>query len=101
MLGVVGIHVGSSALATNSFALIMVLEILSRYSVPAFFFVSGYGLFLADKAYFQELIKGNASAQDTFSYTVFIKKRLRGAALPYVFWSLAYTLYYYFTFPQC
>lgn len=47
MLGVIGIHVGSFVLEApypNSF-LYMLLEILSRYSVPAFFFISGYGLF--------------------------------------------------------
>ena len=47
MLGVIGIHVGSFVLEApqpNSF-LYMLLEILSRYSVPSFFFISGYGLF--------------------------------------------------------
>ena len=42
MLGVIGIHVGSYALQ-NPFVnleLISVLEILSRFGVPAFFFLS-------------------------------------------------------------
>lgn len=41
MLGVIGIHVGSFVLEApypNSF-LYMLLEILSRYSVPAFFYL--------------------------------------------------------------
>ena len=46
MLGVLGIHTGSLALmcASPNPHLYMLLEILSRYSVPAFFFISGYGL---------------------------------------------------------
>ena len=41
MLGVIGIHVGSAALSnpTPNLALIGLLEILSRFSVPAFFFL--------------------------------------------------------------
>lgn len=47
MLGVLGIHTGSLVLMSVSpnQHLYMLFEILSRYSVPAFFFVSGYGLF--------------------------------------------------------
>ena len=47
MLGVLGIHTGSLVLMSVSpnQHLCMLFEILSRYSVPAFFFVSGYGLF--------------------------------------------------------
>ena len=41
MLGVIGIHIGSLALAPNNFTLYLLLEILSRYSVPSFFFISG------------------------------------------------------------
>ncbi len=44
MLGVIGIHVGSYALQ-NPFVnlqLISVLEILSRFAVPAFFFLSAF-----------------------------------------------------------
>lgn len=36
MLGVIGIHIGSLALAPNNFTLYLLLEILSRYSVPSF-----------------------------------------------------------------
>ena len=52
MLGVIGIHVGSAALSnpTPNLALIGLLEILSRFSVPAFFFLSAFGMFCAKKA---------------------------------------------------
>ena len=47
MLGVIGIHVGSVAIAnpTPNLWLVAVLEILSRFSVPAFFFLSAFGMF--------------------------------------------------------
>ena len=47
MLGVIGIHVGSVALAnpTPNLPLVALLEILSRFSVPAFFFLSAFGMF--------------------------------------------------------
>ena len=86
MLGVIGIHIGSLALAPNSFTLYLLLEILSRYSVPSFFFISGYGLACTDKG----LLAGSA-----LNYIDFMKKRLRGAGLPYVSWSLFYMLYFW------
>lgn len=90
MLGVIGIHIGSLALAPNSFTLYMLLEILSRYSVPSFFFISGYGLACTDKG----LLGGSA-----LNYIDFMKKRLRGAGLPYVSWSLFYMLYFWLILP--
>lgn len=47
MLGVLGIHTGSLVLMSVSpnQHLYMLFEILSRYSVPAFFFVSGTACF--------------------------------------------------------
>lgn len=90
MLGVVGIHIGSLALAPNSFTLYLLLEILSRYSVPSFFFISGYGLACTDKG----LLAGSA-----LNYIDFMKKRLRGAGLPYVSWSLFYMLYFWLILP--
>ena len=79
MLGVIGIHIGSLALAPNNFTLYLLLEILSRYSVPSFFFISGYGLACTDKG----LLSGSR-----LNYIDFMKKRLRGAGLPYLSWSL-------------
>lgn len=90
MLGVIGIHIGSLALAPNNFTLYLFLEILSRYSVPSFFFISGYGLACTDKG----LLNGSR-----LNYIDFMKKRLRGAGLPYLSWSLFYMLYFWLILP--
>lgn len=90
MLGVIGIHIGSLALAPNNFTLYLLLEILSRYSVPSFFFISGYGLACTDKG----LLSGRR-----LNYIDFMKKRLRGAGLPYLSWSLFYMLYFWLILP--
>lgn len=90
MLGVIGIHIGSLALATNNFTLYLLLEILSRYSVPSFFFISGYGLAFTDKG----LLSGSR-----LNYIDFMKKRLQGAGLPYLSWSLFYMLYFWLILP--
>lgn len=93
LLGVIGIHVGSIAQSTNSFWLYTLLEVLSRYSVPTFFFVSGYGLFCSDKKLLA-LARGE-TATDSFSYLSFIPKRLKSSGLPYVSWSYFYQLYFW------
>lgn len=93
MLGVIGIHVGSISAAANNFSLYMLLEILSRYSVPSFFFVSGYGLFCAEK---KLLAEGTLGKLDYFN---FIKKRFKGAGLPYLAWSLFYNAYFWYICP--
>ena len=90
MLGVIGIHIGSLALVPNNFTLYLLLEILSRYSVPSFFFISGYGLACTDKG----LLSGSR-----LNYIDFMKKRLRGAGLPYLSWSLFYMLYFWLILP--
>ena len=90
MLGVIGIHIGSLALAPNNFTLYLLLEILSRYSVPSFFFISGYGLACTDKG----LLSGSR-----LNYIDFMKKRLRGAGLPYLSWSLFYMIYFRLILP--
>ena len=90
MLGVIGIHIGSLALAPNNFTLYLLLEILSRYSVPSFFFISGYGLACTDKG----LLSGSR-----LNYIDFMKKRLRGAGLPYLSWSLFYMHYFWLILP--
>ena len=90
MLGVIGIHIGSLALAPNNFTIYLLLEILSRYSVPSFFFISGYGLACTDKG----LLSGSR-----LNYIDFMKKRLRGAGLPYLSWSLFYILYFWLILP--
>lgn len=90
MLGVIAIHVGASAAQTNNFTLYMFLEILSRYSIPTFFFISGYGLFVTDKTF----LSGGE-----LDYKSYILKRLKGAGIPYIVWSLLYLLYYYSYLP--
>lgn len=90
MLGVIGIHIGSLALAPNNFTLYLLLEILSRYSVPSFFFISGYGLACTDRGLF---------SGSRLNYIDFMKKRLRGAGLPYLSWSLFYMLYFWLILP--
>lgn len=93
LLGVIGIHVGSLAQPAGNFWLYTLLEVLSRYSVPTFFFVSGYGLFCSDKKLLA-LAKGE-TAPDSFSYLSFIPKRLQSSGLPYVSWSYFYQLYFW------
>lgn len=91
MLGVLGIHTGSLALmcAAPNPHLYMFLEILSRYSVPAFFFISGYGLFCHYKP-------GRA-----LNYREFIKKRFQSSGIPYLSWSLFYMVYFSTVVPGC
>ena len=90
MLGVIGIHIGSLALAPNHFTLYLLLEMLRRSSVPSFYFISGYGLACTDKG----LLSGSR-----LNYIDFMKKRLRGAGLPYLSWSLFYMLYFWLILP--
>lgn len=91
MLGVLGIHTGSLALmcAAPNPHLYMLLEILSRYSVPSFFFISGYGLFCHYKP-------GTA-----LNYREFIKKRFLSSGIPYLSWSLFYMVYFSTVVPGC
>ena len=95
LLGVIAIHVGSIALSCNSFWFYTLLEVLSRYSVPAFFFVSGFGLFGQD-SYLLALAQ-NKITVDSFSYQEFLPKRLKSAGLPYLSWSIFYQLYFWLT----
>lgn len=83
MLGVIGIHVGSVALLSPhpNTVLVAVLEILSRFSVPAFFFLSAFGMF-----YSQPL-------NQPFSYGTYLRRRLRTVLVPYLFWSIFYLAY--------
>lgn len=89
MLGVIAIHAGSSIAvsASPNVHIYMLFEVLSRYSVPAFFFISGYGLFVSYNLY-QKL-----------DYIPYLKKRFKSVGLPYVVWSLLYLLYYQFVTP--
>lgn len=83
MLGVIGIHVGSVAIAnpTPNLWLVAVLEILSRFSVPAFFFLSAFGMFCSQPL------------NQPFSYKDYLRRRLRTVFVPYIAWSLFYMVY--------
>ena len=91
MLGVLGIHTGSLVLMSvlPNQHLYMLFEILSRYSVPAFFFVSGYGLFCHYKP------------GTEINYRQFIKKRFQSSGIPYLSWSLFYMVYFTTVVPGC
>ena len=80
MLGVIAIHVGSVAIVNPSpnLGLVAILEILSRFSVPAFFFLSAFGMF-----YSQPL-------DQPFVYKDYLRRRLRTVFVPYLAWSLFY-----------
>lgn len=86
MLGVVGIHTGAYSLSNPSvnIHLFALLEILTRFSVPIFFFVSAFGLFLS-----QDLT-------GKFNFFDFMTRRARTVLLPYAVWSLFYMLHYTF-----
>lgn len=84
MLGVLGIHTGSYVLGTptpNPHA-IALFEILSRFSVPIFFFVSAFGLFLPK------------AGGRPFSYLTHLLRRGQSVLVPYLAWSLLYMLHY-------
>lgn len=84
MLGVIGIHVGSQYIInTNAnIHLIAVFEILTRFSVPIFFFISAFGLFY------------NLDTSARFNYRQFMKKRFKTVFVPYLFWSFLYISIY-------
>ena len=86
MLGVVGIHTGAYSLSnpTVNIHLFALLEILTRFSVPIFFFVSAFGLFL------------NQDLTRNLDFFDFLKRRARTVLLPYITWSIFYMAHYTF-----
>lgn len=80
MLGVVAIHVGDLVMQSGTpwNWLYLLCEVLSRYSVPTFFFISGYGLFYSHPL------------EKSLDYGAFIKKRFKSIGIPYVVTSLFY-----------
>ncbi|MBR4383539.1 MAG: acyltransferase [Selenomonadaceae bacterium] len=80
MLGVVAIHVGSQYLLnpTPNIHLVALFEIVSRFSVPIFFFVSAFGLF-----YRMEI-------SEPFEYGKFLRRRFKAVLIPYLLWSTFY-----------
>jgi len=86
MLGVVGIHTGSYSLSnpTVNVHLFALLEIVTRFSVPIFFFVSAFGLFI------------NQDLTRKLNYLQFMTRRSRTVLIPYLVWSLFYMIHYTF-----
>ncbi|MCH3914690.1 MAG: acyltransferase [Acidaminococcaceae bacterium] len=90
MLGVVAIHIGGFVMdsATPSINIFLLFEVLSRYSVPTFFLISGYGLFYA------------YPLEQPLSYGKFLLKRLWTIGLPYLLFSLFYIYYIDLCYPD-
>lgn len=84
MLGVIGIHTGAYSLSNPkvNIHLFALLEIVTRFSVPIFFFASAFGLFLT-----QDLTT-------KFNYKNFLGRRLRAVLVPYLIWSVLYMIHY-------
>jgi len=84
MLGVIGIHTGSQYLSNpvTNIHLIALFEILTRFSVPIFFFISAFGLFY------------NLDLKKDFNYKNFLQRRFKTVLIPYISWSAFYILHY-------
>ena len=84
MLGVVGIHTGAYSLSNPAVNehLFAILEIVTRFCVPIFFFISAFGLFM------------NQNLNAPFNYKTFYIRRFRSVLLPYLLWSILYMLHY-------
>lgn len=80
MLGVIGIHIGPFVFASSTprLDLFLLFQVFTRFAVPAFFFISGFGLFCND------------ALNKPFHYFNFIKKHLITVGLPYFVWSFFY-----------
>ena len=80
MLGVIGIHTGPFVFASSTprLDLFLLFQVFTRFAVPVFFFISGYGTFCND------------ALHRPFHYFSFIKKHLVTVGLPYFVWSFFY-----------
>ena len=80
MLGVIGIHIGPFVFASSTprLDLFLLFQVFTRFAVPSFFFISGFGLFCND------------ALHRPFHYFNFIKKHLITVGLPYFVWSFFY-----------
>lgn len=84
MLGVVAIHTGSQYLLLNptpNVHLVALFEIVSRFSVPIFFFVSAFGLFY------------RMNLAEPFGYAKFLRRRFKAVLIPYLLWSTLYLVH--------
>lgn len=94
MLGVIGIHIGSQYLGSPAphADLTAIYEIVTRFAVPIFFFISAFGIFY------------NMDIHEPFSYRAFIQRRAKAVFLPYLLWSLFYlwhdSILYHSGFPS-
>ncbi|MBQ1875979.1 MAG: acyltransferase [Selenomonas sp.] len=94
MIGVIAIHIGSQYIVNTSanIHLVALMEIVSRFSVPIFFFISAFGLFY------------NLDMSAKFDYGFFLKKRFKAVLIPYLVWSVFYILhdgiFYHTGFPD-
>jgi peptidoglycan/LPS O-acetylase OafA/YrhL len=85
MLGVIGIHTGAFSIANPNvnvhfFGLV---DILTRFSVPVFFFISAFGLFM------------NYDFAKPYDYLSFLKRRISTVLVPYLAWSFIYIAHQY------
>ncbi len=93
MMGVIGIHVGAQYLGNpaSNMHLTALFEVVSRFAVPIFFFISAFGLFY------------HLDLQQPFRYGDFMKRRFRTVLIPYLVWSCFYLihdgLFYHVGFP--
>ena len=80
MLGVIGIHIGPFVFSSSTprLDLFLLFQVFTRFAVPSFFFISGFGLFCND------------ALHKPFHYLNFIKKHLITVGLPYFVWSFFY-----------
>ena len=83
MLGVIGIHVGSQYLMnpSSNVHLVALFEIVTRFAVPIFFFISAFGLFY------------NLEPGKQFDYLYFLRRRFKTVLIPYIIWSLFYIIH--------
>lgn len=83
MMGVIAIHVGSQYIGNPAanINLIALLEIVSRFSVPIFFFISAFGLFY------------NLDIHAPFDPKYFYTRRAKTVLIPYLVWSLFYLIH--------
>ena len=83
MLGVVAIHTGSQYLLnpTPNIHLVAFFEVVSRFSVPIFFFVSAFGLFY------------RLRPEEPFAYATFLRRRFKAVLIPYLLWSTLYLVH--------
>jgi peptidoglycan/LPS O-acetylase OafA/YrhL len=86
MLGVLGIHTGAFAIANPDVNIHFfgIVDILTRFSVPIFFFISAFGLFFG-----QDLSK-------PFHYAEFVQRRAHAVFYPYLAWSFIYILHQFY-----